>query len=85
MGFNPVKALTSGVAGIAGVLVGKALDKGSSKSAAPAATSTTNADDVAKEEERRRLLSRGLSPTTATSPLGDTSAANLGRKALLGV
>ena len=83
MGFNPVKALSSGVAGIAGMLVGKALEKPKA-AAAPAATSTTSADDVAREEERRRLLARGLTATNATSPLGDTSAANIGRKALLG-
>lgn len=85
MGFNPVKALTSGLGGIAGILVGNAL-KPQKQAAAPAAAApASSADDVAREEERRRLLARGLTATGATSPLGDTSAANIGRKALLGV
>lgn len=86
MGFNPIKAITGSVGGLVGAALGGLGGKDKKSSApAPAAASTTTADDVAKEEERRRLLSRGLSPLTATSPLGDTTAANLGRKALLGV
>lgn len=56
------------------------------KASAPAATSSnTSTDDAAKEDERRRMLARGLSPLTATSPLGDLTTANIGRKALMGV
>lgn len=64
----------------------KGITGGGQKAApAPAPAATPSTSDAAKEEERRRLLARGLTPLTATSALGDTSAANLGRKALLGV
>lgn len=79
MGFNPIKAVT----GVLGGILGGAKPKAAATT--PAAAVGGTADDVAKEEERRRLLARGLTPLTATTPLGDTSAANIGRKALLGI
>lgn len=85
MGFNPVKAITGSVGGLVGAALGGLTGSKKNNSPAPVAASTTSADTVAKEEERRRLLSRGLSPLTATSPMGDVSAANVGRKALLGL
>lgn len=69
---------------VGGVLSG--LIGGNKPKAAPAAsTPATSTTDAAKEEERRRLAARGVGALNNTSALGDTTQANLGRKALLGV
>jgi hypothetical protein len=77
MGFDRLPIVGGLVSGLVG---------GNKAKPAPAAASTPAASstDAAKEEERRRLAARGVGALNNTSALGDTTQANLGRKALLG-
>ena len=78
MGWNPLSGILGG---------GGSKPKATTPAPTPAPTpaATSSADDVAREEQRRRMLARGLTPLAATSAMGDMTAANLGRKALLGL
>lgn len=65
--------------------VGKAVGLGqSAPTPQPVKPTGPSAEEMAREDERRRLFSRGLGPTTFSGSQGDTSAANIGRRVLLG-